>query len=138
VASDGIILSRGNLGLDVLPEKIAMLQKAVTSRCNVLGKPIIITRLVDTMAETPRPTRCRPVAGTLDLDRAPHPAAAWRPVAAAAAARRGGAVSTVAPLAKAHIPSTPFKAKDPHSGIRGGGTSAHIKMRRSPCGGRRR
>jgi len=57
-AADGIILSRGNLGLDVLPEKMALVQKSVISNCNLLGKPIIITRVVDTMCVAPRPTRC--------------------------------------------------------------------------------
>lgn len=55
--SDGIILSRGNLGLDVLPEKMALVQKAVISNCNLMGKPVIITRVVDTMIHAPRPTR---------------------------------------------------------------------------------
>lgn len=56
-AADGLILSRGNLGLDVAPEKMALVQKSVVSRCNLLGKPVIITRVVDTMATAPRPTR---------------------------------------------------------------------------------
>lgn len=56
-AADGLILSRGNLGLDVAPEKMALVQKSVISRCNLLGKPVIITRVVDTMATAPRPTR---------------------------------------------------------------------------------
>ncbi|KAK9828408.1 hypothetical protein WJX81_005360 [Elliptochloris bilobata] len=56
-AADGIILSRGNLGLDVLPEKMALVQKSVISNCNLIGKPIIITRVVDTMCVAPRPTR---------------------------------------------------------------------------------
>ena len=57
-ASDAIIMSRGNLGLDVLPEKMALAQKAVISNCNLLGKPVPITRVVDTMVSAPRPTRC--------------------------------------------------------------------------------
>ncbi|KAL3159599.1 hypothetical protein ABBQ38_010011 [Trebouxia sp. C0009 RCD-2024] len=56
-AADGLILSRGNLGLDVAPEKMALVQKSVVSRCNLLGKPVIITRVLDTMATAPRPTR---------------------------------------------------------------------------------
>ena len=51
-------MSRGNLGLDVLPEKMALVQKAVTNACNLVGKPILITRFVDTMVNAPRPTRC--------------------------------------------------------------------------------
>ena len=57
-AADGIILSRGNLGLDVLPEKMALVQKSVISNCNLIGKPVLITRVVDTMCIAPRPTRC--------------------------------------------------------------------------------
>lgn len=36
-AADGIILSRGNLGLDVAPEKMARMQKSVIAACNLLG-----------------------------------------------------------------------------------------------------
>ena len=35
-AADAIILSRGNLGLDVAPEKTAVVQKAAVNRCNLL------------------------------------------------------------------------------------------------------
>lgn len=55
--ADAIIMSRGNLGLDVLPEKMALVQKALISDCNLIGKPVLITRVVDTMISTPRPTR---------------------------------------------------------------------------------
>ena len=55
--ADGIIMSRGNLGLDVLAEKMALVQKALVQTCNVMGKPCIITRVVDTMVTAPRPTR---------------------------------------------------------------------------------
>ena len=57
-AADGVIISRGNLGLDVLPEKMALTQKHMVSICNIAGKPCYITRVVDTMIRTPRPTRC--------------------------------------------------------------------------------
>ena len=56
-AADAVVLSRGNLGLDVAPEKTAVVQKAAINRCNLQGKPVIITRLVDTMVEAPRCTR---------------------------------------------------------------------------------
>ena len=59
-AADAVIMSRGNLGLDVLPEKMALAQKAVISNCNLLGKPVLITRVVDTMVNAPRPTRYAP------------------------------------------------------------------------------
>lgn len=56
--ADCLIMSRGNLGLDVLPEKMALVQKAMINSCNLVGKPILITRVVDTMVTAPRPTRC--------------------------------------------------------------------------------
>jgi pyruvate kinase len=56
-ASDGVIISRGNLGLDVQAEKMAMVQKAMCSTCAVFGKPAIITRVCDSMVGIPRPTR---------------------------------------------------------------------------------
>jgi len=56
-AADGVILSRGNLGLDVLPEKMALVQKAVVAACARVGKPALLTRVVDTMVTAPRPTR---------------------------------------------------------------------------------
>ncbi|KAL4535000.1 hypothetical protein Ndes2437B_g05753 [Nannochloris sp. 'desiccata'] len=56
-AADGILLSRGNLGLDFEPEEMALLQKHCVAKCNSVGKPIVLTRFVDTMVNTPRPTR---------------------------------------------------------------------------------
>lgn len=69
--ADGVIFSRGNLGLDVVPEKMALVQKSCISRCNLLGKPCIVTRLVDTMVSAPRPTR----SGTAPVHR--HGALCW-------------------------------------------------------------
>ena len=117
--ADGIIISRGNLGLDFEPEVggagelgrwlrslwlgacvqcvwrwqlhtvvccpascvtrlppaccppairlqvMALLQKRIISRCNQLGKPVLITRIVDTMVTTPRPTRAGTVCSTV-------------------------------------------------------------------------
>jgi len=56
-AADGVVVSRGNLGLDCVPEKMALIQKTLVQSCNLVGKPVHITRVVDTMATTPRPTR---------------------------------------------------------------------------------
>jgi pyruvate kinase len=56
-AADGVVVSRGNLGLDCVPEKMALIQKTLVQSCNLVGKPVLITRVVDTMAVTPRPTR---------------------------------------------------------------------------------
>eukprot|EP00210_Caulerpa_lentillifera_P008549 g8154.t2 len=55
--SDGIILSRGYLGLEIAPEKMFRVQKFVIDECNKQCKPVIVTRVMDTMTENPRPTR---------------------------------------------------------------------------------
>ncbi|KXZ56864.1 hypothetical protein GPECTOR_1g78 [Gonium pectorale] len=56
-AADGITVSRGLLGLDCVPEKVALIQKSLISACNLVGKPVIITRVLDSMTDSPRPTR---------------------------------------------------------------------------------
>nr|GEU30240.1 pyruvate kinase 1, cytosolic-like [Tanacetum cinerariifolium] len=55
--ADGIILSRGNLGIDLPPEKVFLFQKAAVYKCNMAGKPVVITRVVDSMTDNLRPTR---------------------------------------------------------------------------------
>eukprot|EP00262_Sarcandra_glabra_P008464 TRINITY_DN219_c0_g1_i3.p1 TRINITY_DN219_c0_g1~~TRINITY_DN219_c0_g1_i3.p1 ORF type:complete len:528 (+),score=69.30 TRINITY_DN219_c0_g1_i3:112-1695(+) len=55
--ADGIILSRGNLGIDLPPEKVFLFQKAALYKCNMAGKPAVITRVVDSMTDNLRPTR---------------------------------------------------------------------------------
>ncbi|KAF7145586.1 pyruvate kinase 1, cytosolic [Rhododendron vialii] len=55
--ADGIILSRGNLGIDLPPEKVFLFQKAALYKCNMAGKPAVVTRVVDSMTGNLRPTR---------------------------------------------------------------------------------
>ncbi|XP_021865530.1 pyruvate kinase 1, cytosolic [Spinacia oleracea] len=55
--ADGIILSRGNLGIDLPPQKVFLFQKAALHRCNMVGKPAVVTRVVDSMTNNLRPTR---------------------------------------------------------------------------------
>ncbi|KAK4761232.1 hypothetical protein SAY87_006125 [Trapa incisa] len=55
--ADGIIVSRGNLGIDLPPEKVFLFQKAALFKCNMAGKPAIVTRVVDSMTDNLRPTR---------------------------------------------------------------------------------
>ncbi|KAL2345163.1 hypothetical protein Fmac_006448 [Flemingia macrophylla] len=55
--ADGIILSRGNLGIDLPPEKVFFFQKSALYKCNMAGKPAVLTRVVDTMTNNLRPTR---------------------------------------------------------------------------------
>ena len=55
--ADGIILSRGNLGVDLPPEKLFKAQKLAVATCADRGKPCVITRVLDSMTDAPRPTR---------------------------------------------------------------------------------
>ncbi|XP_050228198.1 pyruvate kinase 1, cytosolic-like [Mercurialis annua] len=55
--ADGIILGRGNLGIDLPPEKVFLFQKYAVYKSNMAGKPVIISRVVDSMAANLRPTR---------------------------------------------------------------------------------
>ncbi|CAL0316806.1 unnamed protein product [Lupinus luteus] len=55
--ADGVIISRGNLGIDLPAEKVFLFQKAAIYKCNMAGKPVVITRVVDTMTDNLRPTR---------------------------------------------------------------------------------
>ncbi|XP_042499810.1 pyruvate kinase 1, cytosolic-like [Macadamia integrifolia] len=55
--ADGIILSHGNLGIDLPPEKVFLFQKAAVYKCNMAGKPAVVTRVVDSMTDNLRPTR---------------------------------------------------------------------------------
>ncbi|GMH30171.1 hypothetical protein Nepgr_032014 [Nepenthes gracilis] len=55
--ANGIILSRGNLGIDLPPEKVFLFQKAALYKCNMAGKPAVVTRVVDSMTNNLRPTR---------------------------------------------------------------------------------
>ncbi|KAJ0027632.1 hypothetical protein Pint_35831 [Pistacia integerrima] len=57
--ADGIILSRGNLGIDLPPEKVFLFQKAALRKSNMAGKPAVVTRCVDCMTDNLRPTRAK-------------------------------------------------------------------------------